>query len=158
MALTPIPPPDPPPPRRTTRPLPVHRHLPGLEPHPSTLGWDPKPDFDFACDLFDHRHYLEAHEVWEAEWRTLDRDSVDAWLVQGLLCAAAYVVKHHTGVTDGASRILTRCHHSLRAVVDQRGPEVRGLHIVELFRRLHAYGEGGPWPLLPPALRAGAPP
>lgn len=145
-----IPPPDPPPPRRTTRPLPASRYLPGPGvPHPSDGGFRAEPDFDYACDLFDHRFFWEAHEVWEAEWRRLDRDSPDAWLLQGLILGAAFALKKHQGVEEGAKRLLARCHLCLRAVVDHRGEVVRGIALRELFRRLHAFAEGGPWPTLP---------
>ncbi|MEZ4240817.1 MAG: DUF309 domain-containing protein [Myxococcota bacterium] len=151
--MTPIPPPAEAdlPPRRSARALPAHRYLPGEGAHPRELGWVASADFDYAWDLFDRRYFWEAHETWEAEWRPLDRGSVDAWLLQGLLCGAAFVVKQHQGVADGAERILTRSHHALRAVVDQRGPVARGIHLPELFRRLYAFRETRAWPLLPPA-------
>ncbi|MEQ1507624.1 MAG: DUF309 domain-containing protein, partial [Myxococcota bacterium] len=137
--MTPIPPPDPPPPRRTARPFPTHRFQPGDQPHPKTLGWAPTVDFPYACDLFDHRYCWEAHEVWEVEWRTHDRAAVEAWLLQGLVCSAAFVIKQHQGILDGAERLLTRSHLCLRAVVDATGPVARGLHLPELFRRLHGF-------------------
>jgi predicted metal-dependent hydrolase len=148
--VTPIPAPDPPPPRRTARPFPATRHLPGPGvPHPRDAGFRPEPDFAYACDLFDHRYYWEAHEVWEAEWRGLDRDSSEAWLLQGLILAAAFALKHHQGVADGARTLLDRCHLGLRAVVEREGEVVRGIPLRELFRRLHAFAGGGPWPTLP---------
>jgi predicted metal-dependent hydrolase len=149
--VTAIPPPEAPPPRRSDKPLPAHRYLPGERPHPRELGWEAAADFAYAADLFDHRHYWEAHEVWESEWRTLDRDSEEAWLLQGLICGAAFVIKQHQGIEDGAERLLARCHHCLRAVVDRQGPVVRGYHLPELFRRLHGFRETGEWPVLPPA-------
>jgi hypothetical protein len=156
----PIPAPEPAPPRRTSTPFPPTRHLPGPGvPHPRELGSDGRPataldrragaDFAYACDLFDHRYYWEAHEVWESEWRELDRDTPAAWFLQGLICAAAFCLKRHQGVTEGARTLLERTHLCLRAVVDHEGEVVRGVPIRELFRRLHAFSEGGEWPLLP---------
>jgi hypothetical protein len=145
-----IPPPDPAPARRTSHPFPATRHLPGPgAPHPRDLGFEPVVDFAWACDLFDHRYYWEAHEVWEAEWRTLDRDTPAAWLLQGLICGAAFCLKTHQQVPDGARTLLERTHLCLRAVIDHDGDPVRGLRLRELFRRLHAFSEGGEWPLLP---------
>jgi hypothetical protein len=144
-----IPPPEFPPVRRTHAPLPAHRYLPGVGPNPATLGWAPVPDFAWACDLFDHRHYWEAHEVWEAEWRTLDRDDPEKWLLQGLICGAAFTIKHHQGLTDAADRILARARASLQARIDATGPRARGLDLGEVLLRLDRFRGGGPWPVLP---------
>lgn len=136
--------------RRTTTPFPATPYLPGPGvPHPREAGFRAVPDFDWACDLFDHRYYWEAHEVWEAEWRALDRDTPAAWLLQGLVCAAACCLKTRQGSTDGAKKLLERTHLCLRAVIDREGEVVRGIGLRELFRRVHAFTEGGEWPLLP---------
>lgn len=146
-----IPPPEVPPARRTGQPLPAHRYLPGVGPNPSTFGWAPVPDFAFGCDLFDHRHYWEAHEVWETEWRTLGADDPEKWLLQGLICSAAFTIKHHQGLADAAERILARSRTSLRQVIAARGTQVRGIDLPELLARLATFRGGGPWPVLPPA-------
>lgn len=144
-----IPAPEPAPPRRSARALPVRRHLPGEGPHPATEGFVAAPDWDWAADLFDHRYYWEAHEVWEACWAPLDKRSEEAALLQGLICAAAFVIKQHQGVADGAARLLARSRDRLTAVVAARGPVVRGVHLPGLLDRLDAFREGGPWPTLP---------
>jgi predicted metal-dependent hydrolase len=142
--VKPIPPPDPPPPRRTTRPFPSGRHLPG-EPLPADFSG--VVDFAWGCDLFDHRYYWEAHEVWECEWRELAPGDLERELLQGLICAAAFLVKQHQGVLSGAERLLGRAEERLH----RAGPVGRGIDLVELLRRLHRFREGGPWVVLPPA-------
>ena len=138
-----IPAPEQPPPRRSRRPLPRRRHLPGEGPHPATEGFVAVADWDWACDLFDHRFYWEAHEVWEAAWRPLPHDSPEARLLQGLICGAAFVVKHHQGHTSGARRLLDRARAHLAAAAPN------DLDVPELLARLEAFASGGPWPTLP---------
>lgn len=147
--VPPIPAPDPPPERRTSRPFPEHRYLPGVGPNPGTLGWAPTADFDFACDLFDHRHLWEAHEVWEAEWRPLAAGDPEKALLQGLICAAAFTIKRYQGFADASERILSRSRDALGSVVRARGPIVRGIDLPELLRRLDVFRGGGAWPVLP---------
>jgi hypothetical protein len=111
--------------------------------HPRDLGWAPVADFDYACDLFDHRHYWEAHEVWEAEWRTLPRGSPEAGRLQGLICAAAFVIKRHQGLRDAATRLRARSTELLRGATAWRG-----IDVAALLAALQRFDEGGPWPRL----------
>ena len=144
-----IPAPTLPPERRTDRPLPEHRYLPGIGPNPATFGWTPLADFDWACDLFDHRHYWEAHEVWEAEWRPLAAADPEKSLLQGLICAAAFTIKQHQGLHEAAGRILARSRIGLDVWTRARGPVARGIDLPELQVRLEAFRGGGAWPTLP---------
>ncbi len=143
-----IPAPDPAPPRRSRRPLPPRRHLPGQGPHPSTEGFVAVAEWDWACDLFDFRYYWEAHEAWEAAWAPLPHDTPEARLLQGLICGAAFVIKQHQGHVDGATRLLDRARAHLAAAAPL-GPRPRGVDLDELLRRLEAFRGGGPWPTLP---------
>lgn len=138
-------------PRRSARPLPPHRHEPGLPGAPAPArpeGWEPVADFEWACDLFDHRHLWEAHEVWELEWKTLPRGSVDADLLQGLICAAAFALKRHQGLRDAATRLRARSDELLGRVRAARGPRARGIALDVLSDALRRFDEGGPWPRL----------
>lgn len=101
-------------------------------------------DFAWGCDLFDHRYYWEAHEVWECEWRTLP-DGPERELLRGLVCAAASVIKHHQGWTDGARRLRARADAAFAAA----GAIDRGLDLAELRARLAAFASEGRWPTLP---------
>ena len=139
-----IPAPEPAPARRTDRALPSRRHLPGA---PPPQDFAPVADFDYGCDLFDHRYYWEAHEVWECEWRLLPVGSPERDFLQGLICASAFMVKQHQGVTEGAARLLERACGWLGRV----GPVMRGIDVPELVARLHRFREGGPWVSLPRA-------
>jgi Domain of unknown function (DUF309) len=154
-----IPAPDPAPPRRTDRPLPLHRFLPGPagrvpdgQLHPTEQGWTPLPDFAWGCDLFDHRHPWEAHEVWEAEWRSLPRGTPQADLLQGLICAAAFTLKRFQssvdpGLRGAAAKLLSRAEGLLARAA--AGGASRGIDLPELGRRLTAFDLGGAWPQIP---------
>jgi hypothetical protein len=145
----PIPAPDAPPPRRSDRPFPARRHVPvpGAT-HPSREGFVPTADFAWACDLYDHRFYWEAHEVWEAEWAPLRRASPDALFLQGLICSAASVVKHHQGFPDGARRLLDRARGAWSAAMPALPAVVRGVDFEAHAAAVEVFLDGGPWPRL----------
>lgn len=149
----PIPPPVPIPPRRTDLPLPPYRFVAGLHPHPlsdeghgAPVPEDPALAFAYACDLFDHRYWWEAHEAWEGLWRDAQPGSPDAELLQGLIQGAAGLFKRWTGHPGGAATLIDRACRRLRAVPPGWD---RGLDLPELADRLEAALAGGPLPVLP---------
>ena len=144
-----IPSPDPSPPRRSVLPLPGRRHLPGEGPHPAAEGFVAVADWDWACDLFDHRYYWEAHEAWEAAWAPLRRTSPEARFLQGLICGAAFVIKHHQGRHGGAARLLERARDHLTVATAALGPRPRGIDVSAFLDSLEAFRTGGAWPILP---------
>ena len=82
------------------RPLPPYAYLPGWFPHPIR---DPRghsypitsksPSFETAdpdafvwgMDLFNHGYYWEAHEAWEALWRSTRKGTAEHNLLHGLI-------------------------------------------------------------------------
>ena len=171
-APTPIPPPDAPPLRLLpARALPPYRYVPGLNPHPFrhpgghlyTDGRAPTepdwgPDLPWAddqlwlwgIDLYDQRYYWEAHEAFEALWHHLERPDPRARLLQGLIQSAAAVLKQHLGEERGGQRLQVRSLHHLEFAEHALGPRVWGLDLPGCRRRMCAWTEGGPWPLLGP--------
>ena len=97
----------------------------------------------FAADLFDAGRPRDAHEEWEVRWRSLPRDSDEAWFLKGLLCASAFVVKHAEG-SPGAPVLWAR---TLAAFA--RSPRGLGLRGDEVVERLRAFVAEGTWPTLP---------
>ena len=117
----------PPPPRRTARPLPPYRHLPGRTPHPvrSPAGHargaaepvlaDLEPArlhasglFRYGADLFDAAYWWEAHEAWEAIWAARGRWGPEARAMQGLIWLAAACLKRFLGSPAVAERLAER--------------------------------------------------
>jgi len=165
----PIPPPDPPPHLRLPDfPLPPYRFVPGLNPHPfrhpdghmytdgsapAEETWDPAVAWESdrawlrGMDLFDHRFYWEAHEAWEAIWHSVPRDDPYAELLQGLIQAAAFLLKQHMGHEAAAARLRSVCLGRLEDVQERCGSPWKG---VGLDRQIAALQRGtdDPWPLL----------
>lgn len=101
------------------RPLPPYAYLPGRFPHPvrhptghsyQVAGQahstdPPDPDaFVWGMDLFNQGYYWEAHEAWEAVWRTLGRGTAEHALLQGLILLAAMGIKLREGKLLAARR------------------------------------------------------
>ncbi|MCB9760906.1 MAG: DUF309 domain-containing protein [Alphaproteobacteria bacterium] len=158
---TPIPPPIPPPPLRLPDwPLPPYRYVPGLNPHPFrhpgghgyTDGsapveapWTPGPWtadrlYLRGLDLFDHRYWWEAHEVWEAIWHQVPRDEPFAALLQGLIQASAALLKRHLGHPGAAALLVTASVARLERAPADRGVDPRALAAALL--------DGQPFPTL----------
>jgi hypothetical protein len=120
------------PPRYSCRPFPPYRHVPGKTPHPtrSTQGhsygcdlvpvsigeadWRHSEPFLFAIDLFNHGYYWESHEWLEALWQGSGRGGEIAVFVQGLIQAAAALLKHSMARTDSAARLASFAIAKLR--------------------------------------------
>jgi len=163
-----IPPPDPVPPRRLpAMPLPAYRFVPGLQPHPMkhpdghmahappTRTWNPEcpwaedVDYLLGCDLFDHRYLWEAHEAWEGVWHQVPRGDIYRELLQGLIQAAAGVLKAHVQQAQGAARLHVRSRGRLMEVQRRTGLVYRGLQLPQFIDRLDAFHSGGDWPTMP---------
>ena len=140
------------------RPLPAYSYVPGLFPHPFS---DPRghsfaqpqqvpdsfePDasiesreFLYAIDLFNHGYYWEAHETWEALWKTVGRRGVTADFLKALIKLAAAGVKARERRPSGVQRHAARAAELLELTQSALGTGVQyycGLDLVQL--RFHA--------------------
>jgi uncharacterized protein len=108
-------------------PFPPYSYVTGRFPHPTS---DPQghsfahvppavppiqPDrfqdsraYLFACDLFNYGYYWEAHELWEALWKSCGRMGPTAEMLKGLIKLAAAGVKAREGRTVGVRRHAKR--------------------------------------------------
>jgi hypothetical protein len=84
-------------------------------PRPSATNYDAlaaDEDFRFGVDLFNHGYPWEAHEAWEPLWFAAPRDRAERALLQGLIHAAAAVVKAKGGAMDQARGFVdSACEH-----------------------------------------------
>lgn len=149
--------------------LPAYRYVPGVHPHPfrkegghmytggdapEHAPWQPVEPWQQdriwlrGLDLFDHRFYWESHESFEAVWHELERGSTLHTLSQGLIQAAAFVLKQHMGQERGARYLLQRATEKLERVAAEVGSVHRGVDIPALLGSLQAFKEGGDWPRL----------
>lgn len=129
------------------RSLPPYRYRPGGQaPHPwrhpggyayeggrppdppAHAPWSPgwMRELRYGADLFNRGYLWEAHEVWEGLWKGLPRGSPAGLALQGLILAAAALLKDEAGLEAPRER--------LRATARQR--------LLEAERR-HRHG-GGP--------------
>jgi hypothetical protein len=106
--------------------LPAYRYVPGLQPHPlrdpsghsyrpispaqphaawKPADWQGLPEWLLGVDLFNAFYFWEAHESWEALWSVAPRRGGPALLLQGLIQAAAAMLKIHLQSADAAARL-----------------------------------------------------
>jgi len=121
------------PPRYSSRPFPAYRYVPGKTPHPTrapdghSVGHELAPiaideqtwrgcdDYLHAIDLLNHAYYWEAHEVLEAIWLGSGRDSPIGVFTQGLIQAAAALLKDSMGESGPATRLASAAAEKLGA-------------------------------------------
>jgi hypothetical protein len=112
--------------------FPAYRHRPGTTPHPirdpegHSYGKESAPAFIdegswsdcraylFAIDLFNHGYYWEAHEELEALWLGVGRNSPAGRFLQGIIQAAAALLKLEAAKLESADRLLTAASAKLR--------------------------------------------
>lgn len=105
----------------------------------------PPPLWPYGLDLFDHAYYWEAHEVWEQLWRRTDALDPRRQLLQGLIQAAASVLKGEMGQTWGARRLRDRAVLRLSRLGSAccRGYGIDSIAFIDDLERYH---RGGPLP------------
>jgi hypothetical protein len=102
-------------PRYSSRSLPLSAFVPGVSKRadrpaaaaarPTVANLDAlatHDDFRYGVDLFNHGFPWEAHEAWEPLWFAAPRERPERALLQGLIHAAAAVVKARAGADDAA--------------------------------------------------------
>lgn len=112
------------------------------------LPWPTDQRWLRAADLFDQRYLWEAHEAWEALWHHTPRARAESRLLQGLVQAAAFLLKHHMKHERAAQRLLARSLEGLLAAESVLGARPRGLDLPALRAALLAFDAGGDWPTL----------
>jgi predicted metal-dependent hydrolase len=111
---------------------------PAEEPWDPAVAWEKDRAWLRGMDLFDHRYYWEAHEAWEAIWHAVPREDPYAELLQGLIQAAAFLLKQHMGHEAAAKRLQTVCLERLGTVVSTCGSPWRGVDLDRLIQVLNA--------------------
>ena len=136
--------------------LPAYRFVPGLHPHPTrspeghSYGqsdpdahppWTPEQwpalgAYLRGVDLFNRWYFWEAHEAWEPLWRAQPPDSEPARVIQGLIGAAAALLKLHLREAKAARTLRRAASDRLNAF---RGTVWMGLEVDRLFDDLERY-------------------
>jgi hypothetical protein len=160
------------------RTLPIYRFVPGLHPHPirDTKGhshrvvrtqvhpfwtpdqWRTLEAYLRGVDLFNRFYFWEAHEVWEALWKSHPPQADPARLIQGLINIAASLLKLHMQETPSSQKLWRAASDQLNPFRNQRW---MGIDVARLSREIDAYLrplEQGKIPLLgseTPTIRLG---
>lgn len=139
-----------------TRALPAYRFVPGLGPHPIR---DPKghshrairaqahppwtPDqwktleaYLHGIDLFNRFFFWEAHEAWEALWKSHPPRSDPARFIQGLINTAAALLKLHMQEIPSSRKLWRAASEQLAPFRNQLW---MGLAVDRLVREATAY-------------------
>ncbi len=147
--------------------LPPYRFVPGVNPHPfrhpdghmytdgsapEEPAWDPTVPWHAdrtwlrGLDLFDHRYYWESHECWEAIWHSVPRDDSFFLLLQGLIQAAAYLLKTHMKHHEPAARLRLVSIEKLSYVLAVEDMPYRGIDLNQFIAQLNAFETSQAWP------------
>jgi hypothetical protein len=145
-------------------PLPREPYLPGRgrpdeeyplppapEPPPATISEDIR--FRLGIDLFNHRFYYEAHEAWESIWLHLPVGDRTREQLQGLIQAAAALLKLWLEAPAPAASIWVRGRRRLEDVAREApGGVSHGVVLPPLIAAVDAAVASGRSPETPPRI------
>ena len=92
--------------------------------------------YERGIRLFNREKFFEAHEAWEEIWHRAHE--VDRRFLQGLIQAAAFLLKVETGSAEGSRRLYQRSIDKLKAY----RPGYWGLKVDKLLEELLRMREG----------------
>jgi hypothetical protein len=121
------------------RSLPEHAFIPGRglkpalaaeeAPYLAAERWRENAAYLWGADLYNCDYAWEAHEAWEAPWRSAKHDATQATFLQGLIQCAAARVKARMNDSAAARRLLDRGLSRLSRVRAQQGDDYMGLDL-----------------------------
>lgn len=136
--------------------FPPYRYVPGKSAHPTRdrdghsyarvlapivvtdRTWRDCEPWLFAVDLFNHGYYWESHEYFEAIWHGAGHDTAVGVFAQGLVQAAAAVLKRSMGQVESATRLASAAGAKLRGGAS----EALGVRAHDLAARLEDFVSG----------------
>lgn len=83
--------------------------------------------------LFHSKAYWEAHEAWEVVWQRENKKSERGLLLQGMIQAAAAMLKHQQGVERGFKNLSHRAMEKLNKV---KMSEIEGVNVTHIYDTL----------------------
>jgi len=136
--------------------FPPYRYVPGKSAHPTRdrdghshgrvlapiavteQTWRGCEPWLLAVDLFNYGYYWESHEYLEAIWHGAGHDTAIGVFAQGLVQAAAALLKQSMGQVGSAARLASAASAKLRAGAS----EVLGVGADDLAARLEDFVNG----------------
>lgn len=124
-------------------PLPAYAYIPGRMPKDEhrrdipkikTINISPKRWFEneayvYGIDLFNHHYFYEAHEVWEALWMKVDRETVQGKFLKGLIQLAASRLKVLMGEAKPAERLSLKARELFQIVLNSGKCDLDGSYM-----------------------------
>lgn len=152
------------------RALPPYRFVPGLHPHPirdprghshrairaqvhphwTPDQWKSLEAYLRGVDLFNRFYFWEAHETWEALWKSHPPQADPARLIQGLINLAASLLKLHMQEVSSSQKLWRAASERLTPFQDRYW---MGIDVPRLQSEMDDYlrpMEQGTFPLLGP--------
>jgi len=138
------------------RALPAYRFVPGLHPHPirdprghsyravraqvhphwTPDQWKTLEAYLRGVDLFNRFYFWEAHEVWEALWKSHPPQADPAQFIQGLINIAASFLKLHMQEAAPARKLWRAASDQLSRFRDQHR---MGIDVARLIGKIDIY-------------------
>jgi hypothetical protein len=138
------------------RTLPSYRFVPGLYPHPirdpdghshrsiraqvhpfwKPEEWPGLERYLHGVDLFNRFYFWEAHEVWEALWKSHPPASDPAQFIQGLINLSASFLKLHMGAVPSSQKLWEAAESRLRRF---EGDPWMGVAVGRLLEEVQIY-------------------
>jgi len=91
-----------------------------------------------GAELFDAGSHLEAHETWEAAWRSEPRGSARSKLLQGLAQCAAAAIKLERGQLRGARSLAIKGTALVEQAIAESASPIHGLALLEFARDMRS--------------------
>jgi predicted metal-dependent hydrolase len=107
--------------------------------------WQRSDEYHWACELFNHGYYWEAHEAWESLWHAAGRSGPTGEFLQGLVKLAAAGVKVREGRAAGVRSHAARARELFTGVRAQvKVPRFLGMDLGWLIEQAAAIQEVPP--------------
>jgi predicted metal-dependent hydrolase len=91
-----------------------------------------------GAELFDAGRFFEAHEAWEAEWKSCERGTAVCNLLQGLIQCAAAGLKLQHGELRGARSLSDKGTRLLESAAREADLPVVVMDLERFVRRVRA--------------------
>lgn len=140
--------------RYTKGAFPSYRHLPGRTPHPrlhpqghqfgkpetppepfDAANWRDSRHYLYGVDLYNFSYFWEAHEAWEALWKTTQRNDLPGLFLQGLIQVSAALLKRQQALGRGMRNLASRGLSKLRAVSEVQAVYC-GVNLTDYLQRM----------------------
>jgi uncharacterized protein len=106
--------------------------------------WRLNADYLWGVDLYNNGFFWEAHEAWEAPWRTAEQAGGQRLFLQGLIQCSAACLKARVGQPIAAKRLSERGLIRLTRVQIECGPTYMGLHLGRFVPAFRAFAAQQP--------------